>query len=289
MFDLYGALEAVRDLKGSGCAIIKHANPCGLSEGRDQRKVFEKAWAGDSVSAFGSVIAFNQTVVLETARFLNLDADDKSQRKFVEILAAPAFEENALEYLKQHKNLRIVVFDPARLQPTHDMKFIYNALLYQDADRGLLEKVEYVTRKKDPVDGDLMRFGLTAVRQLKSNAICVARRCIDGDLHLLGMGCGQPNRVNSTQLTLERCRQNLIQTFTGNPEELEAYIREEMGKAVLFSDAFFPFPDNVDLSHDAGIQTIVQPGGSIRDKAVIKKADELEITLIFTGMRHFKH
>jgi len=289
MFDLYGALEAVRDLKGTGCAIIKHANPCGLSEGKNQRKIFKKAWDGDPVSAFGSVIAFNKRVTLETAEFLNLDASDKSRRKFVEILAAPGFEDDALEYLKQHKNLRIVVFDPARLQPVHDMKFIYNALLYQDADRELLDKVDYVSRRKAEVDENLMRFGLTAVRQLKSNAICVVRKCADGDLQLLGMGCGQPNRVNSTLLTLARCRENLKHEYTGNPEGLEEYIRTEMGKAVLFSDAFFPFPDNVELSHAEGIRTIVQPGGSIRDKAVIEKADELDITLIFTGMRHFKH
>jgi phosphoribosylaminoimidazolecarboxamide formyltransferase/IMP cyclohydrolase len=134
-----------------------------------------------------------------------------------------------------------------------------------------------------------MRFGLTAVRQLKSNAICVARTCKDGDIQLLGMGCGQPNRVNSTQLTLARCRENLKNEYTGDPDGLEEYIRHEMGKAVLFSDAFFPFPDNVELSHADGIRTIVQPGGSIRDKAVIEKADDLDITMIFTGMRHFKH
>ncbi len=289
MFDLYGALEAVRDLKESAVSIIKHANPCGLCQGKDQRKVFEKAWAGDPVSAFGSVIAFNRELRLETARFLDLDADDKSQRKFVEIIAAPSFEPAALEYLKQNKNLRIVLFDPARLKPEYDMKFLYNALLYQDADRGVYEKLETVSIQKNDVDENLIHFGLTAVRQLKSNAICVARICSDGDFQLLGMGCGQPNRVNSTQLTLERCRQNLMTEYKGDPDGLETYIRDEMGKAVLFSDAFFPFPDNVELSYEAGIKTIVQPGGSIRDKAVIEKSNELGMTLIFTGMRHFKH
>lgn len=289
MFDLYGALEAVRDLKESAVSIIKHANPCGLCQGKDQRKVFEKAWAGDPVSAFGSVIAFNRELRLETARFLDLDADDKSQRKFVEIIAAPSFEPAALEYLKQNKNLRIVLFDPARLRPEYDMKFLYNALLYQDADRGVYEKLETVSIQKNDVDENLIHFGLTAVRQLKSNAICVARICSDGDFQLLGMGCGQPNRVNSTQLTLERCRQNLMTEYKGDPDSLETYIRDEMGKAVLFSDAFFPFPDNVELSYEAGIKTIVQPGGSIRDKAVIEKSNELGMTLIFTGMRHFKH
>jgi len=289
MFDLYGALEAVRDLKDSAVSIIKHANPCGLSQGKDQRKIFEKAWAGDPVSAFGSVIAFNRELKKETVHFLELDAEDKSRRKFVEIIAAPAFEPEALEYLKQNKNLRIVLFDPARLKPEYDMKFLYNALLYQDADKGVFEKLETLSIQKIKVDENLIHFGLTAVRQLKSNAICVARVCSDGDIQLLGMGCGQPNRVNSTQLTLERCRQNLISEYQGKPEGLESYIREEMGKAVLFSDAFFPFPDNVELSHNAGIKTIVQPGGSIRDKAVIEKCDELGMTLILTGMRHFKH
>ena len=289
MVDMYSALDSVRDLKQNGCAIIKHNNPCGLSEGADQRRVFEQAWAGDPVSAFGSVIAFNRPVGRETVAFLNLDAENKMLRKFVEALVAPAFDTAALDYLYQHKNLRVVEFDPARLTPDLDYRFLYNALLVQTVDGKLREKTEWVSGRQGKVDEALLNFGLVAVRQVKSNAICIVRRLENGDHQLLGMGAGQPNRVNSTQLAIARARENLRNEFTGSADELEAYIEEQMAQAVLVSDAFFPFPDNVERAAEAGIRIIVQPGGSIRDKAVIARCNELGVAMLFTGTRHFKH
>ena len=289
MVDMYSALDSVRDLSQNGCAIIKHNNPCGLSEGGDQRRVFEQAWAGDPVSAFGSVIAFNRPVSRDTVTFLNLDAENKMLRKFVEVIAAPAFDKDALDYLYQHKNLRVVEFDPARLTPDLDYRFLHNALLLQTTDRKLREKTEWVSKRRAEIDDALLDFGLIAVRQIKSNAICIVRRLENGDRQLLGMGAGQPNRVNSTQLAIARARENLKNEFTGSDGELESYIREQMGRAVLISDAFFPFPDNVELAAEAGIRAIVQPGGSIRDKSVIAKCNELGVAMLFTGTRHFKH
>ncbi len=286
--DLYSALDAVKDVENTACAIIKHNNPCGLCEGNEQRQVFELAWAGDPVSAFGSVIAFNKKVERKTVEFLNLDAENKMQRKFVEVIAAPDFEPEAIDYLKQHKNLRLVKFDPARLTQEMEFKILAGSLLLQTADKKLLEKTEVVTQTAPALDESLLNFGLIAVRQLKSNAIAVVRR-VGGYFQLLGMGCGQPNRVNSTRLALERSRENLKNEFNGNEADLEAYVQEQLGKAVLISDAFFPFPDNVEIAAGYGIKTIVQPGGSIRDKAVIQKCDELGIAMIFTGIRHFKH
>jgi phosphoribosylaminoimidazolecarboxamide formyltransferase/IMP cyclohydrolase len=286
--DLYSALDAVRDFEQTACAIIKHNNPCGLAVGSDQRTVFEKAWAGDPVSAFGSVIAFNRKVSKSTVEFLHLDAEDKSLRKFVEVVAAPDFDDEALEYLFLHKNLRVVRFDPAHLQSEMEYRILAGALLAQTPDRKLLEKTETVTQTRAEVDEDLLKFGLIAVRQLKSNAIAIVRKNGE-DLQLLGMGCGQPNRVNSTHLALERSVQNLRNEFKGDEAAMDAYIKEELGKAVLISDAFFPFPDNVEIAAGYGIKTIVQPGGSIRDKSVIKRCDELGIAMIFTGIRHFKH
>ncbi len=286
--DMYGAIESVRDLQNNGVAVIKHTNPCGLCEGPDQRKAFELAWAGDTVSAFGSVIAFNAPVGLEAAQFLNLDAENKMERKFVEVMIAPDFSEEALEYLYQHKNLRVVKFDPQRLTPAVDIKILFNTALYQTTDNKLLNKVEYVTEKKADIPYDLARFGLIAVRQLKSNAIAVARK--NGEYNqLLGMGCGQPNRVNSTQLALKKCYENLDMEFSGVEAEKEKYFADEMAKAVLTSDAFFPFADNIDFCNEYGIKTILQPGGSIRDKSVIKRCDELGMAMAFTAVRHFKH
>ena len=289
MVDMYSALDSVRDLKQSGCAVIKHNNPCGLSEGAEQRRVFEQAWAGDPVSAFGSVIAFNRPVGKETVTFLHLDAENKMLRKFVEVIAAPAFEAAALEYLYQHKNLRVVEYDPAGLTPDLDYRFLHNALLVQTTDRKLKEKTEWVTERRAELDEALLDFGLIAVRQVKSNAICIVRRLPDGDHQLLGMGAGQPNRVNSTQLAIARARENLKNEFEGSPQELEEYIAQQMGRAALISDAFFPFPDNVELAVAAGLRVIVQPGGSIRDKSVIAKCNELGVAMMFTGTRHFKH
>ncbi|NOX87512.1 MAG: bifunctional phosphoribosylaminoimidazolecarboxamide formyltransferase/IMP cyclohydrolase PurH, partial [Calditrichaeota bacterium] len=286
--DLYSALDAVRDFKDTACAIIKHNNPCGLCEGADQREVFEKAWAGDPVSAFGSVIAFNSRVEKKTVEFLMLNAEDKSQRKFVEVVAAPDFDEDALEYLFLHKNLRVVRFDPQRLRQEREYRVMGGALLVQTADRKLWEKTENVTQKQANIDPGLLEFGLIAVRQLKSNAIAVVRKSGE-NYQLLGMGCGQPNRVNSTRLAMERCRQNLKNEFKGEEKDLPRYLEDQMSKAVLISDAFFPFPDNVEIAAESGIKTIVQPGGSIRDKSVIKRCDELGVAMVFTGLRHFKH
>ncbi|MEJ2055944.1 MAG: bifunctional phosphoribosylaminoimidazolecarboxamide formyltransferase/IMP cyclohydrolase PurH, partial [Calditrichaceae bacterium] len=289
LVDMYSAIDSVRDLKQSGCAVIKHNNPCGLSEGTDQRKVFEQAWAGDPVSAFGSVIAFNRKLKLDTARFLELDNDNKMLRKFVEVIIAPEFDQNALDYLFQNKNLRVVEFDPARLTPDKDMKFLFNSVLIQNADDKLRDKAETVTRTSMQVDDGLLDFGLIACRQLKSNSIAIVRQLKNGDYQLLGMGCGQPNRVNSTQLAIKRSVENLKMEFSGQESGLDDYVKKEMGDAILVSDAFFPFPDNIELAGDAGITKVFQPGGSIRDKSVIAKCDELGISMIFTGLRHFKH
>ncbi len=286
--DLFSALDAVKDLQDQACAIIKHNNPCGICQGKEQRKVFELAWSGDPVSAFGSVIAFNKPLQRSTVTFLNLDAQDKRQRKFVEVVAAPDFDEQAVAYLKQHQNLRIVKVDPIRVRQEQEFKILAGSLLFQTSDQKLLQKVEHVTQKKAQIDEALLQFGLLVVRQLKSNAIAIVRK-VDENFQLLGMGCGQPNRVNATRLALERAHQNLENEFKGPESRLQEFINQQMAQALLVSDAFFPFPDNVEIAAQYGIKTIVQPGGSIRDRSVIQKCDELGLAMIFTGLRHFKH
>lgn len=288
--DIYAAIEAVRDLPGGGCAIIKHANPCGLATASDQLKAFQLAWAGDTVSAYGSVIAFNGKLTRKTVEFLELDAEDKSKRKFVEVIIAPQIDDDARDYLYLHKNLRVIQFDSNRLNTMSDIKFYFNSILYQTADRSLYDKLEWVTHLKRDIDDDLIKFGIIACRQLKSNSIAAVRRVGGDALQLLGMGCGQPNRVNSTELTLKKCHNNLIAELGSIPDlEKDTLLKRKMADVVLFSDAFFPFSDNVNLSYEYGIQTIVQPGGSIRDAEVIDKCNELHIAMLFTGTRHFKH
>ncbi|MFW5800313.1 MAG: bifunctional phosphoribosylaminoimidazolecarboxamide formyltransferase/IMP cyclohydrolase, partial [Spirochaetota bacterium] len=290
IMDINSAVESVKRLKNTACAVIKHSNPCGLCEGNEQRTVFEYAWNGDPVSAFGSIIAFNRRLEKSTAQFLNLDSKDKSKKKFVEVIIAPEYTEDAIEYLKQHKNLRIIKFDINKATSKKDIKYINNAILVQNTDNKLYSSLEKVTQNTYDVDKNknLIEFGIKAVINIKSNSIVVVREK-DGFYQLLGMGAGQPNRLISTKLALDKCGENLANEFEGDKEELEKYIKEELGKSILISDAFFPFPDNIELAYEYGIKTIIQPGGSIRDKSVIKACDEHGMNMIFTGIRHFKH
>ncbi|MFH1530783.1 MAG: bifunctional phosphoribosylaminoimidazolecarboxamide formyltransferase/IMP cyclohydrolase [Pseudomonadota bacterium] len=282
--DIQAALDAVKDLRGPACSIIKHQNPCGLAMGDDLVAVFSAAWGGDPLSAFGSVIAFNRPLSLEAARHLALDAEKKQDRKFVEVISAPAFGEGALEYLRLQQNLRIVRFDPKDAGRLTDVRLLAGAALLQDTDAALWETLDVKTAATPGgIDEELLAFGMVAVRQVKSNAIVLVRRRADGLCQLLGIGAGQPNRVNSTQLALARARENLARE--GDGETAAAALRA----AYLISDAFFPFPDNVELAADAGVRILFQPGGSIRDKAVIRRCDELGLVMVFTGTRHFKH
>jgi len=287
--DIQSAIEAVRDLKNQGCAIIKHNNPCGLAEGRDQVQVFANAWAGDPISAYGSIIAFNKPVSKATAEFLQLDNKIRTLRKFVEVIVAPDFSAAALDYLFKHKNLRIIEFNPQDYKPDFEQKIINGSLLLQNCDNKLYEKLESVTEIKFAIENDLdlIEFGIKAVKQIKSNSIVIVRRTNDGGCNLLGMGAGQPNRLVSTKLAIEKAIENLTREYNGS--DLTNYLEKEIAAAILVSDAFFPFADNVELAGNAGIRRIIQPGGSIRDKAVIKKCNELGIAMLFTGIRHFKH
>ncbi|MCF7792393.1 MAG: bifunctional phosphoribosylaminoimidazolecarboxamide formyltransferase/IMP cyclohydrolase [Candidatus Cloacimonetes bacterium] len=286
--DIQGAIDAVKDLSRFAVAVIKHSNPCGLAEADDQLTAMQLAWQGDPVSAFGSIIAFNKPVDLKTVEFFELNNEDKSKRKFVEVVVAPDFSAEALEYLEFHKNLRIVQFDPNQSCSNIDMKYLFNSLLVQDTDTKLHDKMQVVTQRKVNLEKQkkLIEFGITAMRQVKSNSIVIVREK-DGAFQLLGMGAGQPNRLISTKLAIEKATENL--SFEYNGKEMISYYDEQFGNAILVSDAFFPFPDNVVTASQAGIKTIVQPGGSIRDKKVIKACDDLDIAMIFTGIRHFKH
>jgi len=282
--DIQAALDSVKDLEGPACSIIKHQNPCGLAAGDDLAAVFSAAWDGDPLSAFGSVIAFNRPLALDAARLLALDAEKKRNRRFVEVVSAPDFEQDALEYLRLHGNLRIVRIDPAHAARSVDVRLLAGAALVQDADAALWDALEVKTAASPgTIDEELLAFGVVAVRQVKSNGVVVVRRRNDGIRQLLGIGAGQPNRVNSTRLALTRTRENLARE--GDAE----YVAAELASAYLISDAFFPFPDNVELAAEAGARHLFQPGGSIRDKAVIRRCDELGLAMVFTGTRHFRH
>ena len=290
ILDINGAIEAIKESTRSACSVIKHSNPCGLCEGERQSEILEMAWAGDPVSAFGSIIAFNRKLEFDSVKFFDLDNPDRSKRKFVEVVIAPEFEADALQYLQQHKNLRIIEFDVAKMSNGIDCRYMNGSLLVQDSDTILHNKLEVTTAKTIDMqlEQPLIEFGLRAIKTIKSNSIAIVRYK-NSYAQLLGMGAGQPNRLIATKLSIEKCRENLRNEYNGTAEGFETYVAKELGNAWLISDAFFPFADNVELAAGAGIRKIVQPGGSIRDKSVVSTCDELGVAMVLTGIRHFKH
>ncbi|HIE05055.1 MAG TPA: bifunctional phosphoribosylaminoimidazolecarboxamide formyltransferase/IMP cyclohydrolase [Candidatus Latescibacteria bacterium] len=286
--DADSALEAVRELRDEvGVAVIKHTNPCGYATGETLREALEAAWEGDPVSAFGSIIAFTRSVDLEAAEFL--------RGKFVEILIAPGYEEGALEFLRSHKkDTRILDVPPLDLEPEDvTYRYVRGGMLEQERDRRLMEKWEVVTKKNFPEDKrSLAEFAYKAVKHTKSNAIVLAREYRPGFYQVLGMGSGQPNRVDSfRKLALSKAKENLSRFHSSEAPDmpLEDYINAQLREVVLASDAFFPFPDVVELAAEAGIRYVVQPGGSVRDPEIVETADRLGVAMAFTGTRHFLH
>ncbi len=286
MLDITGAVDSIRGSYRQSCAVIKHSNPCGIAESDDQRQALELAWAGDPVSAFGSIIAFNSTLKLDTVRFFDLDNPDKSHRKFIEVVIASEIDEDALLYLKNNKNLRVIEFDPDKLTTKKDYRFMHGILLEQDVDEGLYQYLQSPTKIPFDISGkeNLIKFGLKAIKNIKSNSIVVVKE-IEGQYCLMGMGAGQPNRLIATKLAIDKAKDFIANRYGGT----HYHYKKHLAEAVLISDAFFPFADNIELAAAKGIRHIVQPGGSIRDKSVIRACDDLGVAMVMTGMRHFKH
>jgi len=286
VLDITGAINSVKNGKRQTCAVIKHSNPCGIAETGNQRNSLELAWAGDPISAFGSIIAFNTFIELETVQFFDLDNSDKAKRKFIEVIIAPKFSKEALVYLSNSKNLRVLELDLAQLQSSKEYRLMHGILLEQDADNSLFEYLESKTKKELSITKNqpLIEFGLQAIKNIKSNAIAIVTE-IDGQHCLMGMGAGQPNRLIATKLAIDKSKDFILARFGESPKNIEEYL----AKAILISDAFFPFADNIELAATEGIRQIVQPGGSIRDKSVIATCDQLGVAMAFSGMRHFKH
>lgn len=284
------ALKAVTELAGEqGVAIIKHSNPCGYATGETLAEAFEAAWAGDTVSSFGSVIAVTRKVDLATAECL--------KGRFVEVLIAPDYEPDALDFLKsKSKDLRILKLQHA-VQPEGrgmTVRQIGGGMLVQDRDIGLLANWFTPSELLFP-EGKrkLAEFGIKVCKHVKSNAIVLVREYAPGQFALLGMGAGQPNRVDSLRkLALVRAAENIEQLYESSKiygKTLADFQAEVMRECVLVSDAFFPFADSVEYAAQAGIRYLVQPGGSKRDEEVVSACDKYGMAMAFTGMRHFCH
>ncbi|MEO7426247.1 MAG: bifunctional phosphoribosylaminoimidazolecarboxamide formyltransferase/IMP cyclohydrolase [Fibrobacteria bacterium] len=286
LVDADAALESVRELQEApAVSIIKHMNPCGYATGDTLAEAFEAAWEGDPVSAFGSVIAVTRPLDLATAEAL--------KGRFVELLIAPGFAPDALEYLrKKSKDIRLL--DIGTMMPAKERKVykhILGGMLVQDRDVELNRKWESPTKAAlpDRMKG-LALFTWKACKHVKSNAIVIGQEYAPGKYALVGMGPGQPNRIDSNlKLCQPRARENLRRQAEQKGLEPEAYVREALSRCVMASDAFFPFDDNVVAAHEGGLRYILQPGGSLRDPEVIATADKLGVAMVFTGTRHFRH
>lgn len=260
--DADAAWAVVSDFAEPTVAIIKHTNPCGLASHSDLAEAYRRAFSGDPVSAFGGIVASNRRLTAEAA--------GEIAKTFYEIVLAPGFAPEALDVLKAKKDLRLLDVGELQEAPASALDFrrIGGGFLAQTRDSFPIERLnlQTVTRRK-PSQEELrnLLFAWRAVKHVKSNAIVLAK-----DKMLLGMGAGQPSRVQSVEIALKKAG------------------KRSRG-SVLASDAMFPFPDGVEEAARGGVTAIIQPGGSIRDKEVIEAADRHGMAMVFTGVRHFKH
>ncbi|PFG57684.1 IMP cyclohydrolase /phosphoribosylaminoimidazolecarboxamide formyltransferase [Vibrio sp. ES.051] len=263
--DTDAALECVKEFDEPACVIVKHANPCGVALGKDILEAYNRAYQTDPTSAFGGIIAFNQALDAETASAI-------VERQFVEVIIAPSVSAEAIEVVAAKKNVRLLECGEWSTKTTgFDVKRVNGGLLVQDRDQGMVSLDDLkVVSKRQPTEEELKDalFCWKVAKYVKSNAIVYAK----GDM-TIGVGAGQMSRVYSAK----------IAGIKAADEGLE------VAGSVMASDAFFPFRDGIDAAAEAGIKCVIQPGGSMRDDEVIVAADEHNMAMIFTGMRHFRH
>jgi phosphoribosylaminoimidazolecarboxamide formyltransferase/IMP cyclohydrolase len=286
--DAESALNVVLGYKENiAVAVVKHSNPCGFATGETLKEALLRAWDGDPVSSFGSIICMTQQPDLETLEFL--------KGKFVELIIAPGYDEEALLFLKnKSKDLRILELSMENGLPLENTyRYIVGGMLVQSRNRGLYEKWDVVTEHPFPEEKrGLSEFALNACKYTKSNAVVIAREYEKGSYQILSIGAGQPNRVDSIRkLAATKARDNLKLLYEREKPDAseDDFFKNIMSECVMASDAFFPFDDSIIYSAENHIRYIVSPGGSIRDKEVIDTANRLGVSLVFTGMRHFYH
>lgn len=266
--DTDAALECVKSFAETpACVIVKHANPCGVAAAEYLQEAYEQAYAADPTSAFGGIIAFNRPLDAATARLI-------AERQFVEVIIAPAIEAAARKLLTSKPNVRVLACGewPKSPAPGWDYKRISGGLLLQEQDIGAVvpqDKLAAVTERLPTAQEfkDLL-FAWRVVKFVKSNAIVYAR-----NEQTIGIGAGQTSRVMSSQIAGLKAKEAGFSTQG----------------AAMASDAFFPFRDALDAAAEAGIKAVIQPGGSRRDNEIIAAANEYDMVMIFTGIRHFRH
>ena len=263
--DTDAALECVKQFdEGPACVIVKHANPCGVAIGENLLEAYERAFSTDPESAFGGIVAFNRGLDATTAQAI-------IDRQFVEVIIAPAVTEEAAAAVAAKKNVRLLEcgFWPEQPAARLDFKRVNGGLLVQDTDLLLSNDLKVVS-KRQPTDKEMqdLLFTWRVAKFVKSNAIVYGK-----DGMTVGVGAGQMSRVNSARIAAIKAEHAGL----------------EVEGSAMASDAFFPFRDGIDNAAAAGVTAVIQPGGSIRDEEVIAAADENDIAMVFTGMRHFRH
>jgi phosphoribosylaminoimidazolecarboxamide formyltransferase / IMP cyclohydrolase len=263
LVDLEAALGIIKDFDEPTVTFIKHTNPCGLATSETIEEAYQKAYQGDPLSAYGSIIGINRRVEEKLAGLIN-------ETPFVEAIVAPSFSKNALNILKEKKNRRLLQVGDLRIQDRHikDIKKVSGGFLLQDRDfKSISEDDLTIVTNKQPTDEDLKELLLAwkIVKHVKSNAIVLSK-----DKRLVGVGAGQMSRVDSVQIAVRKAG-------------------EKSQDSYLASDAFFPFSDGVEEAARAGVKAIIQPGGSKRDQEVIEAANQNDMIMVFTGYRCFKH
>ncbi len=261
--DTNGAIELLKEFDGPAVVAVKHANPCGVATASTIYEAYIKAYQADPVSIFGGIVAANGEIDSKTAEEIN--------KIFVEIVIAPSFSKDAMDVLMQKKNIRLLQLGRIATglpSNTLDMKKVSGGLLVQNIDSGIYndDELSFVTVAK-PGSSQMedLKFAMKVVKHTKSNAIVLAKSG-----QTIGIGPGQMNRITSARIAVD-------------------YAGSKASGAVMASDAFFPFPDCVELAAKAGIKAIIQPGGSLKDQESIDACNKYGIAMVFTAMRHFKH
>ncbi|MBF0298684.1 MAG: bifunctional phosphoribosylaminoimidazolecarboxamide formyltransferase/IMP cyclohydrolase [Oligoflexia bacterium] len=282
LLDINSSLGLLSKLENFSSIIVKHNNPCGVATSSKQALSFVKAFEGDQISSFGGVVSFNTPLEMDTLEYFYYQDNGKMKNRFFEVIAAVDFDMGVIERLsKILKNVKIIKIPQNINCNNFDFRFLANissSFLIQENNSDLYKELAVVTQNKDfDINKKAILFGLKIVKELKSNAIAIVKHFNDDPLEeylqLVGAGTGWPNRVGAVKTALMNVEEN----------------NTENSNLILFSDGHFPFPDSIELISKYNIKTVVEPGGSIRDKEVIAKANQLNINLIFTGIRLFKH
>jgi phosphoribosylaminoimidazolecarboxamide formyltransferase/IMP cyclohydrolase len=265
--DADAALECVKQFKEPACVIVKHANPCGVAVNATIGEAYQRAYQTDPTSAFGGIIAFNRNLDAATAAMI-------VERQFVEVIIAPDADADALEVVSTKANVRVLLtgqWDVDAPLAGLDYKRVNGGLLVQDRDLALVTREQIkVVSARQPGEQELtdMMFAWRVAKFVKSNAIVFCK-----DKMTIGVGAGQMSRVYSTRIAAIKA----------------ADVDLQVEGSVMASDAFFPFRDGIDAAAEHGITAVIQPGGSMRDEEVIQAANEHDLAMVFTGMRHFRH